>query len=128
MFRSINYRGFKALLQSANFIMEPYLTLNRELHKNSIRIMAPNSVDASQRKHLNKVFFQKKRLAKFYQWPFSGHVYRNANATNHNPNLFTQFLIFQIEATYRPSIIKLSQSVPNLSNVHNFITKHSKGK
>ena len=50
---------------------------------------------------LNKVYFQKERLAKFYECSLSlsVHVYRNANATNHDPSLFTQFPIFQIEVT-----------------------------
>ena len=36
--------GFKALLQLANFTLGPDATLNTEIHKNSVRIKAPNSV------------------------------------------------------------------------------------
>ena len=43
--------GFKALLQLANFTLGPNTTLNTKIHKNSVRIMAPNSVNASKRKH-----------------------------------------------------------------------------
>ena len=43
--------GFKALLQLANFTLGPYATLNTEIHKISVRIKAPNSVNASKRKH-----------------------------------------------------------------------------
>ena len=42
--------GFKALLQLANFTLGPDVTLNTETHKNSVRIKAPNSVNASKRK------------------------------------------------------------------------------
>ena len=42
---------FKALLQLANFTLGPDATLNTEIHKNSVRIKAPNSVNASKRKH-----------------------------------------------------------------------------
>ena len=43
--------GFKALLQLAS--LSPDATLNTEIHKNSVRIKAPNSVNASKpsRKH-----------------------------------------------------------------------------
>ena len=43
--------SFKALLQLANFTLGPDATLNTEIHKNSVRIKAPNSVNASKRKH-----------------------------------------------------------------------------
>ena len=39
--------GFKALLQLANFTLGPDTTLNTEIHKKSVRIKAPNSVNAS---------------------------------------------------------------------------------
>ena len=39
----------KALLQLSNLILGPDATLNTEIHKNSVRIKAPNSVDASKR-------------------------------------------------------------------------------
>ena len=45
--------GFKALLQLANFTLGPDATFNTETHKNSVRIKAPNSVNASKRKHKN---------------------------------------------------------------------------
>ena len=47
--------GFKALFQLANFILGPDATLNTEIHKNSVRIKAPNSVIASKRKHKNQI-------------------------------------------------------------------------
>ena len=47
--------GFKALLQLANFTLGPDATLNTEIHKNSVRIKAPNSVNASKRKHKIKL-------------------------------------------------------------------------
>ena len=46
---------FKALLQLANFTLGPDATLNTEIHKNSVRIKAPNSVNASKRKHKNQI-------------------------------------------------------------------------
>ena len=47
--------GFKAFLQLANFTLGPDATLNTETHKNSVRIKAPNSVNASKRKHKNQI-------------------------------------------------------------------------
>ena len=47
--------GFKALLQLANFTLGPDATLNTEIHKNSVRIKPPNSVNASKRKHKNQI-------------------------------------------------------------------------
>ena len=47
--------GLKALLQLANFTLGPEATLNTEIHKNSVRIKAPNSVNASKRKHKNQI-------------------------------------------------------------------------
>ena len=47
--------GFKALLQLANFTLGPDATLNIEIHKNSVRIKAPNSINASKRKHKNQI-------------------------------------------------------------------------
>ena len=50
------------LLQLANFTLGPDATLNTEIHKNVIRIMAPNSVNASKRKHKNQInHFDKQR-------------------------------------------------------------------
>ena len=45
----------KALLQLTNFTLGPDATLNTEIHKNSVRIKAPNSVNASKRKHKNQI-------------------------------------------------------------------------
>ena len=48
----INHRGYKALLRPANFNLGPDATLNTETHKKkSVRVKAPNSVNASKRKH-----------------------------------------------------------------------------
>ena len=47
--------GVKALVQLANFTLSPDATLNTEMHKNSVRIKAPNSVNASKRKHKNQI-------------------------------------------------------------------------
>ena len=47
--------GFKALLQLHNFTLGPDATLKTEIHKTSVRIKAPNSVNASKRiNHYNK--------------------------------------------------------------------------
>ena len=43
--------GFKALLQLANFTLGPDATLNTEIHKNLVRLKAPNSFSASKPKH-----------------------------------------------------------------------------
>ena len=47
--------GVKALLQLANFTLGPDATLNTEIHKTSVRIKAPNSVNASKPKHKNQI-------------------------------------------------------------------------
>ena len=47
--------GFKALLQLANFTLGPDAILNTVIHKNSVRVKAPNSVNASKRKHKNQI-------------------------------------------------------------------------
>ena len=50
--------GVKALLQLANFTLGDATlnaTLNTEIHKNSVRIKAPYSVNASKRKHKNQI-------------------------------------------------------------------------
>ena len=53
---------FKALLQPANFVLGPDATLYTELHKNWVCIKAPNSVNASKRKHKNQIrLFGKQR-------------------------------------------------------------------
>ena len=45
--------GVKALLRSANFTLGPDATLNTEIHKNSVRLKAPNSVSAKDRYNMN---------------------------------------------------------------------------
>ena len=53
--------GFKALLQLANFTLGPDASLNTEIHKNAVRIKAPNSVNASKRKLMaNSIVCQSK--------------------------------------------------------------------
>ena len=47
--------GVKAILQPANFTLGPDATLNTETLKDSVRIKAPNSVNASKRKHKNQI-------------------------------------------------------------------------
>ena len=47
--------GVKVLLQLANFTLGPDATLNTEIHKILVRIKAPNSVNASKRKHKNQI-------------------------------------------------------------------------
>ena len=47
--------GVEALLQLANFTLGPDATLNTEIHKTSVRIKAPNSVNASKQKHKNQI-------------------------------------------------------------------------
>ena len=47
--------GVKALLQPTNFTLGPDATLNTEIHKNSVRLKAPSSVNASKRKHKNQI-------------------------------------------------------------------------
>ena len=46
--------GFKALLQQANFTLGPDATFNTEIHKNSVRIQAPNSVRTQVKRNGNK--------------------------------------------------------------------------
>ena len=48
-------RGVKALLQLANFTLGPDATLNAEIHKNSVRIKALNSVNASKQNLKNQI-------------------------------------------------------------------------
>ena len=45
----------EALLHLANFTLGPNATLNTEIHKNLVRLKAPNSVNASKRKHKNQI-------------------------------------------------------------------------
>ena len=58
--------GVKALLQLANFTLDPDATLNTEIHKNSVRIKAPNSVNTSKRKHKNQINHYNKKDE--YSW------------------------------------------------------------
>ena len=60
--------GFKALLQLANFTLGPNASLNTEIHKNLVRIKAPNSVHASKWKHQNQIYHcnkQRRTLDRF---------------------------------------------------------------
>ena len=45
----------KALLQPASFTLGPDATLNTEIHKDLVRIKAPNSINASTQKHQNQM-------------------------------------------------------------------------
>ena len=56
--------GFKALLQLIYFTLSPDATLNTKTHKNSVRIKAPNSVNASKRKHKNQInhYYKQRRV------------------------------------------------------------------
>ena len=45
----------KALLRQTNFTLGPNATLITEIHKNSFRLKAPNSVSASKRNHENLI-------------------------------------------------------------------------
>ena len=45
----------KALLRPVNFTLGPDATLNTEIHKNSVLIKAPISVNATKRKHKNQI-------------------------------------------------------------------------
>ena len=56
--------GVKALLQLTNFTLGPDASLNTEIHKNSVRIKAPNSVNASKRKHKNQFNHYNKQINK----------------------------------------------------------------
>ena len=51
----------KSLFQLANFTLGPDATLNTEIHKNSVRIKASNSVNASTRKHQNQINYYNKQ-------------------------------------------------------------------
>ena len=46
--------GFKALLQLANLTLGPDATLNTEIHKNLVRIKAPNSVRHQEEEETDK--------------------------------------------------------------------------
>ena len=45
----------KALLQPANFTLGTDATLNTEIHKNSVRKKASNSLSVSKQKHKNRI-------------------------------------------------------------------------
>ena len=47
--------GFNVLLQLPNFTLGPDATVNTKIHKNSVCVKAPNSVNASKRKHKNQI-------------------------------------------------------------------------
>ena len=47
--------SFKALLRPANFNLGLDATLNTEIQKTSVRIKAPNPVNASKWKHKNQI-------------------------------------------------------------------------
>ena len=65
--------GVKTFLQLANFTLGPDATLNTEKHKYSVRIKAPNSVNAPKRKYINQInHYNKQRRALM------------ANSTRHN--------------------------------------------
>ena len=48
-------KGVEALLQLANFTLGPDATPYTEILINSVRIKAPNSVNASKRKYKNQI-------------------------------------------------------------------------
>ena len=48
-------RFLKALLQVANFTLGPMVLLIQKYIKNLVRIKAPNTVNASKRKHKNQI-------------------------------------------------------------------------
>ena len=57
--------GFKSLLQLANFTLGPDATFNTEIRKKSVRIKAPNSVNASNREDKNQIHhYDKQRREK----------------------------------------------------------------
>ena len=45
----------EVLLQLANFTLGPDATLSTDTHKNSVRIKASNTVNASKQKHKNQI-------------------------------------------------------------------------
>ena len=64
MVSGVNHRGFKALLQLANFTLGPDATPNTEIHKNSVRFGSVPTVNASKRKHKNQInHYNKQRRA-----------------------------------------------------------------
>ena len=50
-----NYSGLLPTVNTTNFILGPDATLDTEKHKNSVRIKAPDSVNAAKRKHKNQI-------------------------------------------------------------------------
>ena len=47
--------GVQSFFRLANFTLGPDATLKTEIHENSIRIEAPNTVNVSKRKHKNQI-------------------------------------------------------------------------
>ena len=70
--------GGKALLQLANFTLGPDATLNTEIHKNLVRIKAPNSVNASKRNIKIKLITIKINKDE-YSWPILLYARVNEN-------------------------------------------------
>ena len=66
-----------ALLQLASFTLGPDATLNTEIHKNWVRIKAPNSVNASKQKHKNQINHNDKKDE--YLWLILLYVRVNEN-------------------------------------------------
>ena len=58
--------GFKALLQLANVTLGPDATLNIEIHKNSVRIKAPNYVFRRNMKKYQSFLIEK--ISEFFWW------------------------------------------------------------
>ena len=105
--------GFKALLQLANFTLGPDATLNTEIHKKSVRIKAPNSDNASKRKHKNQINNKQRRCLvssrKEFECITSGYPLRD----------YEVFLWFHDECTLRSTHTWNRQSM-HTSNVSNY--------
>ena len=86
-------KGFKALLQPANFTLGPVATLNTEIHKNSFRLKAPNAVSASKQKHKNQINHYDKQDE--YSWLILLCARVNENQWRAKPKTFRQALTFQ---------------------------------
>ena len=62
MVSRVNQRRGGSIFAASQLHLGPDATLNTETHKNSVRIKAPNSVNASKHKHKNQVnHYNKKR-------------------------------------------------------------------
>ena len=58
----LNYREVQSTFTASQLHPGPDATLNTDIHKNSVRIKAPNSVNASNRKHENQInYYNKER-------------------------------------------------------------------